>query len=202
MAQPAKRAATYADLVAASDLLIAEIIFGRLVTHRRGDIHHNGTLDLLMHALAPVIWNKSRHPQSWICLRRVEVHVGPHVVVPDVAGWRRRRLTPFPEADWIDIAPDWACEVLSPETAVRDRGEKRVVYAKAGVRHLWLVDPALKTLEAFECRSGKWVLLDVFRDDACVAVAPFVDVAFSLSPLWRFSFPSTGATLSADRRKD
>ena len=77
MTQAAERTATYADLVAASDLLSAEIIFGQLVTHRRGDIRHNATLDLLMHALAPVIWNETLDPESWICLRRVEVHVGP-----------------------------------------------------------------------------------------------------------------------------
>jgi Uma2 family endonuclease len=202
MKNPANRAATYADLLAASDLLIAEILFGRLVTHRRGDPRHNMTLGLLSRALVPVVLDERPHPQSWICLRRVELHLGRHVVVPDLAAWRRWRLTPFPQRDWIDVAPDWACEVLSPETERRDRGEKRIVYAKAGVRHLWLVDPASRTLEAFEYRGGKWLLLDVFRDDAYVAVSPFADVPFSLDLLWRFKSPSTGASLTAHRTKD
>jgi Uma2 family endonuclease len=154
MAQPAKRSATYEDLMAASDLLVAEIILGRLVTHRRGDLHHDRTVGLLSHALAPVILDQRPRSQSWTCLRRVEVHLGPHVVVPDLAAWRRWRLTPFPKGDWIDMAPDWTCEVLSPETATRDRGDKEIVYAKAGVRHLWLVDPAPRTLEALELRNG------------------------------------------------
>lgn len=37
MASSVTRAANYADVMAASDLLIAEIIFGRPVKHRRGD---------------------------------------------------------------------------------------------------------------------------------------------------------------------
>lgn len=186
----AKRAATYADLVAASDLLIAEIIFGRLVTHRRGDPRHNSTLDMLLHALAPVVWPESWRPQAWIALRRVEVHLGPHVVVPDLAAWRYRRLTPFPESDWIDIAPDWACEVMSAETVRRDRGEKRIVYAKAGIRHLWLVDTMERTLEIFELKAGKWVLLNDFRDDAKVAAPPFAEVGFALNQLWHLYPPA------------
>jgi len=202
MGHSTKRAATYADLVAASDLQIAEIIFGRLVTHRRGDPRHNRTVTSLNTLLAPLFLHEGQQPDAWIGLYRPEVHLGPHVVVPDLAAWRRWRLTPFPEGDWIDIAPDWACEVLSAETERRDRDEKSTVYAKAGVCHLWLVNPASRTLEAFERRSGKWLLLDVFRDDAKVAVAPFANLAFSLEPLWRFNSPATRAASTANRMKD
>ena len=184
MAQHARCAATYADLVAASDLLIAEIIFGRLVTHRRGDLHHNVVLAALMSALAPVVLNESRHPQSWLCLPRVEVHVGPHVIVPDVAAWRLGRIRPLLDGNWIDLAPEWACEVLSPETAARDRGEKKIVYAKAGVRHLWLIDPATRTLEAHELRDGKWTVLKSFRDCSKVVAPPFLGLNFPLDTLW------------------
>jgi hypothetical protein len=149
--KPAKRAATYADLVAASDLLIAEIIFGRLVTHRRGDPRHNSTLDMLLHAIAPVVWPESWRPQSWT---------------------------------------DWACEVMSAETVRRDRGEKRIVYAKAGIRHLWLVDTMERTLEIFELKAGKWVLLNDFRDDAKVAAPPFAEVGFALNQLWHLYPPA------------
>ena len=113
----------------------------------------NVVLASLIQALGPAEWS-SRNPQSWICLRRVEVHVGPHVIVPDIAAWRLGQIRPLLNGSWIDLAPEWACEVLSPETAARDRGEKRLVYAKVGVRHLWLLDPAQRTLETFELRDG------------------------------------------------
>lgn len=203
MALPARRAATYKDLIEAPEHLVAEILFGRLVTHSRSRPPlHSLTVSALTGLLAPVFLDERRHPEAWISLYRPEVHLGPHVIVPDLAAWRRRRLTPFPEGDWIDSAPDWACEVLSPETESRDRGEKGSVYAKAGVSHLWLVDPASRTLEAFERRGGKWLLLDAFRDDANVAVAPFAEVAFSLGLLWGFSSSSTRLGLTADRMED
>ena len=71
-------------------------------------------------------------------------------------------------------------EVLSPDTAARDPGEKRIVYAKAGVRHLWLVDPAQRTLETFELRDGRWNLLETFRDAAKVVAPPFLNLSFPL----------------------
>ena len=44
-------------------------------------------------------------------------------------------------------APDLVVEVLSSSTAERDRTVKTKLYARAGVRELWLVDPDAKTLE-------------------------------------------------------
>jgi hypothetical protein len=44
-------------------------------------------------------------------------------------------------------------------------------------------------LEAFELRDDKWLLLNTFRDDATVAVAPFEEIAFSLVLLWPFDPP-------------
>ena len=40
---------------------------------------------------------------------------------------------------YFTLAPDWACEILSPSTAAVDRGDKRTVYATEGVAHLWFV---------------------------------------------------------------
>lgn len=37
--------------------------------------------------------------------------------------------------------PDLAIEVLSPKTAYLDKGSKRDVYARTGVKELWLIDP-------------------------------------------------------------
>ncbi|HEX6000658.1 MAG TPA: Uma2 family endonuclease [Hyphomicrobiaceae bacterium] len=200
MAQPARRGARYADVVAASDLVIAEIIFGRLVTHRRGDRRHNVVLQRLLFAIKPVEFPDGRDPRPWLCLPRVEVHIGPHVVVPDVAAWRLGRIAPLLDEKWIDLAPEWVCEVLSPETAVRDRGEKKIVYSKAGVRNLWLVDPALRTLEAFELKDGRWRLLESFRDDATVVAPPFISLSFPLNSIWTPDRPPAAQPLSGCRQ--
>ncbi len=123
-----------------------------------------------------------------------ELHLGEHVAVPDMAAWRRERLPALPETAWIETAPDWVCEVLSPSTERYDRGEKRLIYAEAGVGHVWHVDPVLKMLEVFELRDGKWLLLDVFRDDAQVAAPPFAEATFPLNLLWPFDAPPSMPT--------
>ena len=71
-------------------------------------------------------------------------------MVPDLAGWRRETMTEDMEGAYFTQAPDWVCEVLSPSTRGFDQEEKRAVYARERVSHLWFVDPDARMLEAFE----------------------------------------------------
>jgi Uma2 family endonuclease len=48
---------------------------------------------------------------------------------------------------YIGGAPDLVVEVLSPSTETRDQVVKAKRYAAFGVREMWLVDPAAKTIE-------------------------------------------------------
>jgi Uma2 family endonuclease len=192
MAEPAQRAATYEDLLAVPENLVAEILFGSLVTHPRPAPRHSVAASALGHALGPPFQSGSGGPGGWILIDEPELHLGGHVAVPDLAGWRRDRLPILPETAWISTAPDWVCEILSPSTERYDRGDKRIIYGDAGVGHLWHVDPVLRMLEVFELRGGKWLLLDVYRDNAAVAAPPFADVSFPLGLLWPFDPPAEG----------
>ncbi|MBQ9346433.1 MAG: Uma2 family endonuclease [Oscillibacter sp.] len=66
------------------------------------------------------------------------------------------------KADGIHGAPDLVVEVLSPSTARYDKGHKKDVYEKHGVREYWLVNPADQTLEQYVLEEGRFVLRGVF----------------------------------------
>ena len=123
-------------------------------------------------------------PNRWWIVFGPELHLGEDILVPDIAGWQCETMPDFPEAAWFDIAPDWACEVLSPSTRQFDQGVKRDLYAREGISHLWFLDPIAKTLEAFALREGQWVLLATLIDDAAVSLPPFDAISFPLDGLW------------------
>ena len=59
--------------------------------------------------------------------------------------------------------PDLVVEVLSPRTAKNDRGEKKDIYERYGVREYWLADPLAKSLEVYVLREGKLRLDNVYH---------------------------------------
>ena len=63
--------------------------------------------------------------------------------------------------------------------------DKRTVYAREGVEHLWLVDLAAHTLEAFELRESKWILVASAKNDDQVSIRPFETIKVSVCELWR-----------------
>ncbi|MCX7627459.1 MAG: Uma2 family endonuclease [Methylophilaceae bacterium] len=178
------RPATYEDLFDLPENIVGEIVNGRLVTHPRPAPRHARAYS----ALGGHIWGPFDRgqggPGGWWILDEPELHLDADILVPDLAGWKRERMPELPDTAWFSLAPDWVCEILSPATAQCDRAEKLPLYARHGVKHTWLVDPDLKTLEVFENRGGKWLLLTVLENDAPVSQPPFDAISFDLSSLW------------------
>ena len=193
MSDTAKRPATYAELEAVPPHLVAEIIFGDLVTHPRPVPRHATAQNALSGELTGPFQKGAGGPGGWIFMIEPELHLGPHVVVPDIAGWRRERMPRMPETAFVETPPDWVCEFLSPSTEKRDRGPKRRIYATYGVGHLWHIDPLARFLEVFELQDKHWVLFETYQDAEVVPAPPFAAVPFALSELWPLDPPATNA---------
>ena len=59
-------------------------------------------------------------------------------------------------------APDLVVEVLSPSTANHDRGHKKEIYAKCGVREYWIVSPFDKAIEVYHNSGSEFTLHHVY----------------------------------------
>jgi Uma2 family endonuclease len=184
MLKPKSRPATYADIEALPPNMVGEIIHGVLQAHPRPAPRHGVATDELRVELGNPFGRGRGGPGGWIFIIEPELHLGPHVLVPDIAGWRRERLTPFPETPSIEAPPDWLAEVLSPSTQAIDRTEKLAIYAEFGVAHCWYVDPIAKTLEVLALTGGKWLLTATFKDADPVTAPPFEAHTFPLDVLW------------------
>jgi Uma2 family endonuclease len=186
MADPAKRRATYEDLLAVPEHLVAELIHGALVTQPRPAAPHALAASVLGIELGgPFHRGKGGGPGGWVILDEPELHLrGGHVLVPDLAGWRRDRMPEVPATAAIELAPDWVCEVLSASTEATDRADKMPLYALEKVRHLWLIDPLTRTLETYRLEGERWMLLATWRDDAFVRAEPFDAIELELAALW------------------
>ena len=177
--------ATYQDVLDAPPHMVAEIINGTLNTQPRPAARHGLASSYLGDELVgPFGKGRGDGPGGWWIIDEPELHLGDDILVPDLAGWRKETMPDYPDTAFFDLAPDWACEVLSPSTRKVDLLEKRPIYAREGVSHLWLVDPIAKGLEAFELRDGEWVLIATLKDDDPVSVRPFDAITFSLADLW------------------
>jgi Uma2 family endonuclease len=189
MASVAEKKALYDELVAVPSDLVAEIIDGTLYTHPRPAPRHGATSFALAGKLQGPFQEGIDGPGGWIFLDEPELHLGSDVVVPDLAGWRRERLSSSPDTAWIDVAPDWVCEILSASTETRDRTAKMRIYATAGVHYLWLIDPRQQMLQAFELLDGRWIVLGGWSSADHVSVPPFNQISLPLASLWPFDRP-------------
>jgi len=183
---PARRRATYEDLLQVSDLLIAEIIDGELITSPRPASPHARAASVISRALDPFDRRPGDPggPGGWWILFEPELHLALDILVPDLAGWRRERMPVLENVPYFEQAPDWVCEVVSPSTGRLDRVRKMPIYAREQVGHLWLVDPLLRTLEVYRLERQQWVVASTHGGADSVHAEPFATVELDMSRWW------------------
>jgi Uma2 family endonuclease len=105
----------------------------------------------------------------------VVLGAGParEVVQPDIVFVSTRRAAIITEPE-IAGAPDLVIEVLSRGTMSRDRGYKKALYARSGVREYWIVNPKERTIEMLRLGRGGFekAVRYGLGDELVSAVAP------------------------------
>lgn len=181
---PARRLATYDDVLAAPSSMVAELLAGELHLQPRPAMPHAAAASALSDELGPPFKRGKGGPGGWIIVYEPELHLGSDVLVPDLGGWRRTTLATLPRAAYVETRPDWVCEVLSPSTEKVDRATKLPIYAAAGVQHAWLLNPSLRILEILRLHEGRWVVIATHRDEEVVRAEPFDAIELALAVLW------------------
>lgn len=157
----------------------AEYLFGRVVEKAMPKRSHS----LLQSNLAHLLWTWVEGGAGGEVLTEprciLSTSAERHVQLPDVAWFSVR--APVDESDNVVAPPDLAVEILSPDDPFGRVQQKIRVYLRAGVRVVWIVDPATRTVSV--CRRSEEPTLAAVGDVLEDALLP--GLRLSLEDLFR-----------------
>lgn len=164
--------------------LVEEFLLNEYVVSPRPAAPHANVASRLSALLIPPYSFKRGGPGGWHFLNEPELHLGKDIVVPDLAGWRLEHASGEVETGTsINIAPDWACEILSPSTERWDRSKKLQIYAREHVSHVWLIHPQDAYIEVYRWVDRNYLLVTVCDEKQGTELEPFGMIELDL--LWR-----------------
>lgn len=185
---PAKRRATYQDVLDAPENMIAEVLDGELHVMPRPGRRHTRSASGLGAVLYMSFDAGQQGPGGWTILDEPELHLGsePDVLVPDLGGWRDGRVFEKEDEDppFITVIPDWVCEILSPSTVRIDRLKKMRIYAREQIPHVWLVDPRERLVEVYRFAAPTYTLVGTYGGDEALTAEPFDAITIPPEILW------------------
>lgn len=163
-----------------------EIIDGKLYRFARPCAIQSELEAAMAEDLRPPFVRGFGGPGGWWILVEpgVALPSAPDLVVPDLGGWRKQTLPRLPTEGHIMTAPDWVCEIHSPEMREYDLLVKLPFYARVGVTHCWNIDLEQRTLTVNRLVQGRWVEVGVFGPNTPVLVEPFDSIELDLPEWW------------------
>ncbi len=129
-----------------------ELLNGKIVMMSSPSVNHNRTAGNIYHIFRNYLKGKNCEAFS----DGVDVFLTEYDrVIPDVMIVCDKNII---KPDGIHGTPDLIVEVLSPGTAKNDKGYKRNLYEKSGVKEYWIVEPNMRSIEAYLLSGGKYEL--------------------------------------------
>lgn len=120
-----------------------ELLEGVYVVSPNPTFRHQRAVMVLYHCLLPAL---DGHPDLLLFPVPGDIVLGPRTVVePDMFVLPK---PPNVHLHWREVPPPLVViEILSPGTAIRDRGVKRRLYQEAGIPEYWIVDLDARLVE-------------------------------------------------------
>jgi Uma2 family endonuclease len=155
MSDPASVPFTYRDYARLADDRRFEVIEGTLLLTPAPTTWHQRLCGRLFTMLDEHV---RRHDLGEVLIAPCDVVLSKtNVVQPDILFVQKERLAIIGEK-FISAAPDLLVEVVSPGTKMRDRRMKFRLYARFGVRELWIVDGEPGSVEVFLNHGARFEL--------------------------------------------
>lgn len=167
-----------------------ELLNGRVVMTPPAGFPHGGVEVRLAFLLGTYL---ERRPVGWAfgSSQGFELPSGD-TVEPDlcfVSAERWAAGAPPEKGRFLRVVPDLVFEILSASTRSRDRGEKKAIYERNGVREYWLVDTDGERLTRFSTHEGHWDLGTPFEHDQEATSLVLPGLVVPVGALFRFELP-------------
>lgn len=165
----------------------AELVDGEIVYKTLPNSDHSEFQGYLVESLGP--FNRrggsGGAPGGWWIRPEINVRYDErkYGFTHDLAGWRRDKHPEKPKGKWVEVAPDWVCEILSGNRS-DDLVTKRWVLHSHEVGHYWIVDTDAKTISIYRWHAEGYLLVK----DACLgdklSLEPFSGIEFDVGFLF------------------
>ncbi|MBM4458269.1 MAG: Uma2 family endonuclease [Chloroflexi bacterium] len=154
---PAPRKMTYEEFLAwADEDSLAEWVDGEAAMHSPASDQHQDVVRFMSAVLS--VYTES-HQLGIIRPAPFQMRLSRSGREPDLLFLAKEHLSRLAKTH-LDGPADLVVEILSPESAVRDRGEKFYEYEEAGITEYWLLDPDRERAEFYQLDAqGRYAML-------------------------------------------
>ncbi|MBN1963821.1 MAG: Uma2 family endonuclease [Anaerolineae bacterium] len=130
---------SYQEFLSRYDGIHAEWVQGKVQLMAPIGDRHDELSQFMNHLFSTFV---ALHGLGRVKMAPSQTRLGPDLPgrEPDLMYIAPQRLE-FIKPNYVDGPPDLVIEIVSPESRVRDYGEKMDEYEQAGVREYWIIDP-------------------------------------------------------------
>lgn len=169
MPLPQKQMYTESDYYALPEDIRAELIDGQIYYQAAPSRAHQEILSDLHAAIHQYIKSKGGSCKVYPAPFAVKLHEDRNLIIePDISViCDKNKLTD----QGCTGAPDWIIEIVSPDNSSHDYIRKLNLYADAGVREYWIVNPMKQTIFVYHLEESKFeATAYTFRDKVNVNI--------------------------------
>jgi len=163
----------------------AEWVDGEIVMATAASIQHQDIIRFLMRILDQYVESKNLG-KVIIAPFQMKLLSGREPDIMFVSNEHIDRIT----ETYLDGPADVAIEIVSPESMMRDRGEKYFEYESGGVPEYWLIDPIRKQAEFYRLGCDKHYHTILPDDEGIYRSESVIGFWMNISWLWQDPLPT------------